>query len=71
MKAKEKDSKKEQSLEELRTELIKLREKRFKLQFKHKVTPLGDPLELRRLRRDIARVETWIRQRELETSSKG
>ena len=61
MKTKDKETKKNLSLDELKAELLHLRDKHFKLRFKHRVTPLGNPLELRSLRRDIARVQTWIR----------
>ena len=67
MKIKEKEKKKNHSIEELRTELNQLREKQFKLKFKHKVTPLGNPLELRGLRRDIARLKGWIHEKELRS----
>lgn len=60
MKANDKEAKKNLSLTELQTELRQAQEKSFKLQFKHRVTPLENPLELRRLRRDIARLKTWI-----------
>jgi large subunit ribosomal protein L29 len=60
MKTKEKETKKTLSLNELETELRQAQEKRFKLQFKHQVTPLSNPLELRAVRRQIARLKTWI-----------
>ena len=65
MKTKEKEVKKNQSAGELKNELAKLREKRFRLSFKHRVTPLENPIELRSLRRDIARLETFLRQKQL------
>lgn len=65
MKTKEKDQKKNQTAAELKTELGKLREKQFRLGFKHKVTPLENPIELRTVRRNIARLETFLRQRQL------
>lgn len=68
MKIKEKDAKRNLTIAELRSELAQLREKRFKLQFKHRVTPLDNALQLRSLRRDIARLSTWLRQKE---SAKG
>ncbi|MFH1723425.1 MAG: 50S ribosomal protein L29 [Elusimicrobiota bacterium] len=68
MKRKEKERKRSLSVGELRAELTQLRAKRFKLQFKHRVTPLQNPLELRAVRRNIARLQTWIRKRELETN---
>ena len=60
MKAKEKQDKKSLSVAELETELKNAQEKKFKLQFKHQVTPLANPMELRALRRQIARLKTWI-----------
>ncbi len=70
MKAKEREAKKVLSLPELRSEVAQAREKRFRLRFKHQVTPSKNPVELRTLRRDIARLETWIRQRESAESEK-
>ena len=64
MKQKEKDKKKNFSVDELRAELNGLLEKRFRLKFKHRVTPLPNPLELRTLRRDIARLKGWIHEKE-------
>ena len=63
MKAKEKEEKRSLSISELGAELRASREKQFKLRFKHRVTPLANPLELRNLRRHIARLETWIREK--------
>lgn len=65
MKTKEKDLKSNLSPAELKAELAQLKEKQFRLRFKHRVTPLENPLELRTLRRNIARLETWLRQKEL------
>jgi len=64
MKTKEKEAKKALSLAELRTELRQAQEKRFKLQFKHQVAPLSNPVELRTLRRQIARLKTWINEKQ-------
>lgn len=64
MKRKIKDSKKNLSLDELRAERKTLCEKQFRMKFKHRVTPLTNPLELRAVRRDIARLSGWIRERE-------
>ena len=66
MKNKDKDVKRNLTVVELRSELTQLREKQFKLRFKHRVTPLDNPMELRGVRRDIARVQTWIRAKELQ-----
>ena len=64
MKFKERDVKKNLPIGELRSELNGLREKQFKLRFKHRVTPLSNPLELRALRRDIARMRTIAAEKE-------
>ncbi|HAH07631.1 MAG TPA: 50S ribosomal protein L29 [Elusimicrobia bacterium] len=70
MKNKEKETKKNLSAQELKAELHRLKEKRFKLRLKHKVTPLTNAMELQSLRRDIARMMTWIRQKELQAAAK-
>jgi large subunit ribosomal protein L29 len=64
MKNKEKQDKKSLSVAELNTELKQAQEKRFKLQFKHQVTPLANPAELQALRRQIARLKTWINEKQ-------
>ncbi|MBI3547730.1 MAG: 50S ribosomal protein L29 [Elusimicrobia bacterium] len=63
MKRREINAKRDQSVGELKAELRTTREKQFKLKFKHGVTPLENPTELRSLRRHIARLETWIREK--------
>ena len=65
MKIKEKDAKSALSIPELQAELRTTREKKFKLEFKHRVMPVENPMEIRALRRHIARLQTWIRQKEL------
>ena len=68
MKGKEKEAKKNMSDAELGLELHQSREKLFRLQFKHKVSPVANPLELRDLRRHIARLQTWLGERRTEQS---
>jgi large subunit ribosomal protein L29 len=63
MKAKEKESLRNHSPAELRAELVATREKLFRLRFKHGVSQVKNPLELRTLRRHAARIETWIREK--------
>jgi large subunit ribosomal protein L29 len=70
MKIKDMEAKKNLTAQELKAELLKLKEKRFKLLIKHKVTPLSNAMELRSLRRDIARLMTWVRQKELKAAAK-
>lgn len=65
MKAKDKDAKRNLSVAELQAELRTTREKHFRLRFKHKAMPVADPMEIQHLRRHIARLETWIREKQL------
>lgn len=50
---------------ELSARLKELREERFKLRFKASTMELENPGTLRRVRRDIARLRTILREREL------
>lgn len=49
---------------ELKNELRAALEKRAKLTFQHNVAPLKNPMELRHLRREIARLKTYISRKE-------
>ncbi|MDR1721147.1 MAG: 50S ribosomal protein L29 [Endomicrobium sp.] len=49
---------------ELKTKLNDLQNKIFKLKFSHSVTPVKNPLEIRKIRRDIARIKTLIALKE-------
>lgn len=49
---------------ELQKELRAALEKRAKLTFQHNVAPLKNPMELRHLRREIARLKTYISRKE-------
>lgn len=64
MKAKEKEAGKTLSLKELLSQLHDAQEKQFKLKFKHQVAPLKNPLEIKHLRRQIARLKTWINEKQ-------
>jgi len=70
MKAKEREKLENLSLVELKSELRTTKEKRMKLLFKHRTAPLANPLELRELRRHIARLETWVGTRAKAESAK-
>jgi len=50
---------------ELKNELRTALEKRAKLTFQHNVAPLKNPMELRHLRREIARIQTQLSVKEL------
>jgi len=49
---------------ELQKELRAALDKRAKLEFQHNVAPLKSPIELRHLRREIARLKTYLHQKE-------
>ena len=57
------------SVEDLKNELINKENEYKQLCFDHAVTGLENPLSLRELRRDIARINTEIRNRELAEMS--
>ncbi len=66
MKVKEfKDNLNKMSLEELKKEEASLKEELFKLRFKNATSPIENPIRLRYLKRDIARVKTAIRAKEI------
>ena len=55
----------ELSNEELNTKLVELKAELFNLRFKHAIKQLSNPLVLVEVRRNIARIKTVLRQREL------
>lgn len=56
----------EKSSEELNNELLALKEELFRLRFQHATNQLENPLKLRTVKRDMARVRTILRERELK-----
>jgi len=56
----------ELSVEEIQSRIGELEEERFRLNFRSATEPLEDPLRLRWIRKDIARLKTILRERELE-----
>lgn len=59
---------KEMSSPELENELSELKTELFKLRFSLATNGLDNPMRIREVRKDIARVKTVLRQRELEGS---
>ena len=53
------------SNEELAAELTSLKEELFKLRFQHSTNQLENPAQIAFVKKDIARVMTVIREREL------
>jgi large subunit ribosomal protein L29 len=54
-----------------RARLLELREEQFRLRFRSATEPLESPLRLREVRRDIARVLTIMREKELAAERTG
>ena len=56
----------EMSVEDVQKRIAELEEERFRLNFRSATEPLDDPLRLRGIRKDIARLKTILRERELQ-----
>ena len=54
--------------DELATKLVSLKEELFNLRFQHATGQLENPNVLRTVKKDIARVKTVIRERELKAN---
>ena len=63
MKGKDRENLKSLRTEELAAELQRAREKYFRLRFEHRITPLKNPLQIRELRRQVARLQTYLREK--------
>ena len=55
----------EMSEAELNAELIRMKKNLFNLRFQHVTGQLENPVQMRETKRDIARVKTIIREKEL------
>ncbi|HWA55694.1 MAG TPA: 50S ribosomal protein L29 [Gemmatimonadales bacterium] len=55
----------ELSVDDLKAKLAELTEERFRLRFRSATESIQNPMQFRHLRRDIARIKTILRQREL------
>ena len=60
------DEIREMSDEDIRARLAELEQERFNLKFRGATQTLEDPLRLRTLRRDVARLNTVLRERVLQ-----
>ena len=60
---------KEMSSPELEKELVELKNELFKLRFSLATNGLDNPMKIREVKKDIARIKTVLREREL-TSNK-
>ena len=62
---------KEMSSPELEKELVELKSELFKLRFSLATNGLENPMKIKEVRKDIAKIKTVIRERELaETANK-
>jgi large subunit ribosomal protein L29 len=59
----------ELSADEISTRITELERERFNLRFKSGTAPLEDPLRLRVIRRDLARLKTVQRERRTTTGA--
>ncbi len=55
----------EMSVADIQARVAELEEERFRLQFRSATETLDDPLRLRWIRRDVARLKTVLREQEL------
>ena len=56
---------------DIESRLKELEEERFRLQFRNATEPLEDPLRLRVIRRDVARLKTVLRERQNKPLARG
>ena len=54
------------SLAELQTEELKLKKELFNLRFQHVTGQLENPMKMKEVKRDIARIKTVIKENELK-----
>ncbi|MDP4858362.1 MAG: 50S ribosomal protein L29 [Desulfobacterales bacterium] len=55
------------SPEERRQKLVEMKQELFNLRFQHATGQLENPQRLKQIKRDVARVQTVIREEELST----
>lgn len=57
----------EKTNEELAKELNELKKELFKLRFQHATNQLDNPMKIREVKKNIAKVKTIIREKELKS----
>jgi large subunit ribosomal protein L29 len=57
------DEIREMTVADIRTRIAELEEERFRLKFRSATEQLEDPLRLRWIRRDVARLQTILREK--------
>ena len=53
------------SVEDLKLQLEQSRQRLKKLEFAHAISPLENPMSIRGIRKDVARIETLLKQKAL------
>jgi len=64
------DEIREMRSEDIETRVKELEEEQFRLKFRSATEPLEDPLRLRVVRRDLARLKTVLREQQLSQAAK-
>ena len=64
------DEIREMAVPDIQSRILELEEERFRLKFRSATEPLEDPLQLRAIRKNIARLKTVLRERELAAPAK-
>ena len=59
----------ENTIPELNEQLAKLKQELFNLHFQHAINQLDNPMRIVAVKKDIARVKTIIREKELKDSA--
>ncbi|WP_290776020.1 50S ribosomal protein L29 [Anaerofustis sp.] len=57
------------SEQELNNKLLSLKEELFNLRFQHATGQLDNPLKIKEIKKDYARVKTVLRERELQANA--
>jgi len=65
------DEIREMSAEDIQNRVRELEEERFRLKFRSATEPLEDPLRLRVIRRDLARLKTVLREQREPNAPQG
>lgn len=61
---------KQKTLSELETEIVGLKKELFNLRFQHSIKQLDNPMKIVETKKNIARVLTALRQREMQESAR-
>lgn len=62
------DEIREMSIDDVSKRITELEEEQFRLKFRSATEPLEDPLKLRVLRRDVARLKTILREQQAKAA---